>query len=247
MKVLTVYAHPSPASFCHAVLKQFTKGLSDGGHANEVVDLYGIKFNPVLTLRDMANFVDDSMPADVLERMNLKQLILDNCGNPLLRFTMKRWLRNKDLPAMVKMIRRWRPKDIVAQQQKVSQAQGLAFISPVYWVHFPAILKGWVERVFTLGYAFSLKPEGWRGDIKGRVPLLRHEKVLIINTTLFKEEDYQGGLGDSMKRLIDDFGFRYPGIRKVQHVYFYAVGAADDDTRQSYLKRAYLLGKEFGQ
>jgi putative NADPH-quinone reductase len=25
MKVLTVYAHPNPASFCHAALEQFTK------------------------------------------------------------------------------------------------------------------------------------------------------------------------------------------------------------------------------
>jgi len=42
MRVLTVYAHPNPASFCHAVLEQFTKGLVDAGHASEVVDLYAI-------------------------------------------------------------------------------------------------------------------------------------------------------------------------------------------------------------
>jgi NAD(P)H dehydrogenase (quinone) len=45
--------------------------------------------------------------------------------------------------------------------------------------------------------------------------------------------------------LIDDFAFRYPGIKKVEHVYFYAVHGADDKTRQGYLERAYLLGKEF--
>ena len=27
MKVLTVYAHPNPKSFCHAILQQFIKGL----------------------------------------------------------------------------------------------------------------------------------------------------------------------------------------------------------------------------
>ncbi|MGZ4394747.1 MAG: redoxin domain-containing protein [Gaiellaceae bacterium] len=32
MRVLTVYAHPSPSSFCHAVLEQFTHGLADAGH-----------------------------------------------------------------------------------------------------------------------------------------------------------------------------------------------------------------------
>jgi len=56
------------------------------------------------------------------------------------------------------------------------QAQGLAFISPVWFVGFPAILKGWIERVFTLDFAFSLSPEGWRGKIEGRIRLLKHEK-----------------------------------------------------------------------
>ena len=45
--------------------------------------------------------------------------------------------------------------------------------------------------------------------------------------------------------LLDEFAQRYPGIRTVQHEYFYAVNMADDKTRQSYVGRAYLLGKEF--
>lgn len=31
MRVLTVYAHPNPKSFCHAILEQFTKGLAEAG------------------------------------------------------------------------------------------------------------------------------------------------------------------------------------------------------------------------
>jgi NAD(P)H dehydrogenase (quinone) len=34
MKVLTVYAHPNPKSFCHAILQRFTKGLEDAGHTS---------------------------------------------------------------------------------------------------------------------------------------------------------------------------------------------------------------------
>jgi len=59
MRVLTVYAHPNPKSFCHAILEQFTKGLKDGGHTSEVVDLYAIRFNPVLTARDYPCWIDD--------------------------------------------------------------------------------------------------------------------------------------------------------------------------------------------
>ena len=52
MKVLIVYAHPNPKSFNHAVLENFARGLTDGGHTYEVVDLYEIKFDPVYNLQD---------------------------------------------------------------------------------------------------------------------------------------------------------------------------------------------------
>ena len=54
MKVLTVFANPNPKSFCHAILKQFAKGLEDAGHTSEVVDLYAIRFNPVFRTQDFA-------------------------------------------------------------------------------------------------------------------------------------------------------------------------------------------------
>ena len=51
MKVLTVFANPNPKSFCHAILKQLTKGIEEAGHTSEVVDLYAIRFNPVFHTR----------------------------------------------------------------------------------------------------------------------------------------------------------------------------------------------------
>ncbi len=73
MRVLIVYAHPNPKSFCHAILQQFTKGLEDAGHTSEVVDLYAIRFDPVFRMQDFASYVHESIPLDILEQMNLKQ------------------------------------------------------------------------------------------------------------------------------------------------------------------------------
>jgi NAD(P)H dehydrogenase (quinone) len=245
MRVLTVYTHPNPKSFCHAVLQQFTKGLEDAGHVSEVVDLYAIRFDPVFRTQDFASYVHESMPLEILEQMNLKQQVLDSAGGPIQRFIAARWLRNKNTLEVAKFIHEHRPKDVVAQWQKLQNAEGLAFIAPVFWLHFPAILKGWFERVFAYGDAYGLTPEGWRGEVKGRVPLLHHEKALVINTTLFREEDYKAGLELPMTRIIDDWGLRYPGVKKVEHVYFYRATVADDETRRSYLERSYKLGKEF--
>jgi NAD(P)H dehydrogenase (quinone) len=46
IEVLIVYAHPNPKSFNCAILEEFTKGLKDGGHTFEVVDLYSINLDP---------------------------------------------------------------------------------------------------------------------------------------------------------------------------------------------------------
>ncbi len=240
MKILTIYANPSPRSFCHAILEQFSQGLTDAGHSYEVVDLYAMRFNPVLTSRDYPCWIDENIPLNTL-----KNMILENSGGSIQKFVLERWLRNKDAAYLAKMVRKFRPKDVVEQQRKITQAQGLAIIFPVWFVGLPAILKGWVERVFTYGFAYSLKPEGWKGDIKGRIPQFQHEKALLISTTLFDEQAYNDGLRDAMTRLIDDFGFRYPGVKKVEHVYFYSVGAVGAEVRRDYLLKAYRLGKEF--
>jgi NAD(P)H dehydrogenase (quinone) len=181
----------------------------------------------------------------VLEDLELKRQAIESAKNPFQRFAIRMALRNKNTKDILKMAWNLRPKDIVEQQKKVAKAQGLAFISPIWFVGFPAILKGWIERVYTPGFAFGLSMEGWNGDLKGRIPLLKHEKVQIISTTLFNKESYDAGIRESLKRLVDDFAFRYPGIKKVEHTYYYAVHGVSPKTRQNYLKNAYLLGKEF--
>jgi NAD(P)H dehydrogenase (quinone) len=244
MRVLTVYAHPDPRSFCHAVLQQFTKGLEDAGHTSEVVDLYAIGFDPVLTTRDLPNWLPDENAPDVAETF-VKERMFPGDAPLLQRIMAWSMFRNKSPLEVITLLRERGPKDVREQQEKVARAQALAFISPVWFVGFPAILKGWIERVFHVGFAFSLTSAGWHGDIGGRIGLLRHEKALIINTTIFNREAYEAGLRDAMKKLIDEFSLHYPGIRTVQHEYFYAVTMADEKTLKGYLERAYMLGKDF--
>ena len=246
MKVLTIYAHHNPHSFCHALLQRFDAGLRDGGHTHEIVDLHAIGFDPVLRDRDGPNWIDDSIPDDVLAHMRLPQSLTERSSGTLQRLLVKRWIGALDARGVVRKLRaKGGPPDVAEQQRKVAAADALAFISPLYFVGFPAILKGWVERVFTLGFAFGLTPEAWRGDIDGRLPLLHHRKALIINTTIFDERSYSMGLGDAITRLIDEFALQFPGIREVQHEFFYAVYGANAATREDYLGRAYALGHDF--
>ena len=193
--------------------------------------------------RDFASYIHESIPPDMLEQMDLMKSIMEFAGGPVQRFVARRWLGKKSPLELVKIIRSQMPKDIIDQQKRLTRAQGLAFIAPNYWMSFPAMLKGWFERVFAPGFAYSLTPEGWRGDSAGRVPLLRHEKALVINTTHFKEETYQGEFGKAMTRIIDDWGLRYPGIKKVEHVYFYGADVSSPEIEARLARTGLPAGK----
>jgi NAD(P)H dehydrogenase (quinone) len=246
MKVLTVFAHSGSQSFCHAVLERFDAGLRAAGHANEVVDLYAIGFDPVIRPRDGACWVTESIPDDMLERMHLRETLLEEAGGPLRRLALKRLIGDRDARGIIRLLReRHQPKDVLLQQRKVARAEALAFIAPVHFLSFPAILKGWLDRVWTPGFAYDLTPEAWRGDINGRQPRLSHQKALIIQTTIFNQAAYDARLRDAMRTVIDEFTLTYPGIKRVDREYFYAVHGADDATREGYLERAYELGRQF--
>lgn len=246
MHVLTVFAHSNPNSFCRALLDRFTAGLVEAGHTNELVDLYAIGFDPVIRPRDMPGWLTESIPDDLLDRMRLRETLIDDAGGPLKRLAMRRLIGDRDARGIIRLLReRYQPKDVLAQQQKVARAQALAFVAPVHFLSFPAILKWWLDRVWTPGFAYDLTAEAWRGDINGRRPRLSHEKALILQTTIFDERAYDTGLRDAMRTVIDQFTLMYPGIKRVEHQFFYAVHGADDDTRRRYLERAHALGREF--
>lgn len=244
MRVLTVYANPNPNSFCHAVLDEFTKGLRDAGHVPDVLDLYAMKFDPVFTMADIATWLHPDMPADVLERWNPRQAVLDSIGNPLKRFLARRAMSGKDDREIARMVREHGPKDATEQWRHVADADAMAFIAPVWWMGFPAILKGWLERTMSYGNAFALDEHGWEGHVSGRIGLLKHEKALIMTPTLFSEEDYDAEWREPMRRIID-WSLSYPGVKQVEHVYFYRATIADEATIAGYLKRAYQLGVDF--
>lgn len=177
MNVLTVFAHPGSRSFCHAVLERFDAGLRAAGHTNEVVDLYAIGFDPVLRPGDTPSWLTESIPDDMLDRMHLRETLLEEAGGPLRRFALQRVLGARDARGIIRLLReRYQSKDVLQQQEKVARADALAFVAPVHFLSFPAILKGWLDRVWTPGFAYDLTPEAWRGDINGRRPRLTHRR-----------------------------------------------------------------------
>ena len=52
-------------------------------------------------------------------------------------------------------------KDIKVEQAAIRRADVLTFISPLWWSGFPAMLKGYLDRVFCAGFAYVIKGEDY--------------------------------------------------------------------------------------
>ena len=61
-------------------------------------------------------------------------------------------------------------------QEMISEAKNLIFIYPTWWQNMPAIVKGFIDRVFTVGFAF--KYEG-----KMPVKLLKGRNAVVLTTS----------------------------------------------------------------
>ena len=191
MKVLVIITHPNPESFNHAILGEFTRGLKDGGHDYEVVDLYAANFDPRVNIADLAQFSGGQVSKEALD-----------------------------------------------QQQKLASADAFAFIHPMWGWSFPAILKGWIDRVFSDGFAYKASEKGFEG-------LLKHNKVLVISTAGAMEEFYKSAGLDDAFRKTGNADLNLCGIQDVQYNCFYGIQAVGDEGRKKYLETAYRLGKEF--
>jgi NAD(P)H dehydrogenase (quinone) len=47
------------------------------------------------------------------------------------------------------------PEDILAEQARIARADAVCFVFPLFWWGMPAMTKGWVDRVWSWGWAYD--------------------------------------------------------------------------------------------
>jgi NAD(P)H dehydrogenase (quinone) len=129
------------------------------------------------------------------------------------------------------------PADIKGEQEYVKNADVLIFIYPIWWFGMPAILKGYIDRVFSYGFAY-------KADEKGLHGLLSDKKIIIFNTTGGSQEDYElRGYKDALKKITEIGTLNVCGLKVILHKYFHAVTSVSNETRAKMLEdlKAVLL------
>lgn len=59
-------------------------------------------------------------------------------------------------------------KDLQKAQKLIKWAEHIVWIYPLWWREVPALLKGFIERVFLPDFAFKYKKHSWDMLLKGR-------------------------------------------------------------------------------
>lgn len=140
------------------------------------------------------------------------------------------------------LLRNWRgdlAPDTRREQDAVQWAQGLVFIYPIWWFGPPAILKGWIDRVFTRKFAFDFGPGGMKG-------LLTHERALILNTLGGDEATYQQERWhELLVRPMAEGVLGACGVRHIVHRAFYQVPSVSHAERQAMLEEVRALAAAF--
>jgi NAD(P)H dehydrogenase (quinone) len=132
------------------------------------------------------------------------------------------------------------PPDVLEEQKKINRADVLVFIYPVWWSDCPAKLKGWFDRVWTLGYAYTYE-EGAHTASKIKV-----KKALVICPAGHPEEYLEEiGIAPSMRRIMLNDRLLGVGIKKARMEILGGMVALDPSIRQKNLDRAFELGKKF--
>ncbi|RDJ20063.1 flavodoxin family protein [Bosea caraganae] len=100
--------------------------------------------------------------------------------------------------------------DIAAEQARIDRADALVLVYPVYWWSMPGLLKGWIDRVFTNGWAYE---EGPDAKLEKK---LRHLRVHLIAIGGADQRTYaRHGYFGAMKTQIDHGIFGYCGASVV--------------------------------
>ncbi|MDF2516046.1 MAG: dehydrogenase [Sphingobacterium sp.] len=96
------------------------------------------------------------------------------------------------------------PADVIGEQQKIENADCVIFLYPVWWSDCPAMMKGWFDRVYSVGYAYGQKPD------LPKMKIIKHGIVICTagHPNHFLEEI---GIAQSMEKVMleDRLGKRF--------------------------------------
>jgi len=128
--------------------------------------------------------------------------------------------------------------DLVQIQQDILWANHLVFVYPNWWATFPALLKGFLDRVFVPGFAFKYRENSpfWDKLLKGKTARL----IVTMDTPKWYYWLINRNAGhNAMKIGVLEFC----GVKPVKMTVFSGIKSSDQTKRKKWLDEVEELGE----
>lgn len=127
------------------------------------------------------------------------------------------------------------PADVTTEHARLNRADALVLVYPVYWWSFPGLLKGWIDRVFTQGWAYE---EDEKGKVLKKLQRLPVHLVAVggADQGTYARHGYFG----AMQTQIDHGIFDYCGAPVRSSTFLLP---SDEGFPQAHLVRAEQIGR----
>lgn len=120
--------------------------------------------------------------------------------------------------------------DIAIEQEDIKWAKNIILIYPIWWSGQPAIVKGWIDRVFSPGFAYAFQEDG---TVKG---LLSDKTVMVFTTTRSGEDNMEeSGMAAAIEKIIMEGVLGFCGVETMLYKNLYGVSIVTEDERNKML------------
>jgi len=127
------------------------------------------------------------------------------------------------------------PADVRAEQERIARADAIGFVFPLFWWGMPAMTKGWIDRVWSWGWAYDQLDDPEKSLQRPRTG------VLLVPAGARSDEMEAAGYSAVIETAWMDGTFGYFGFANRQLVLLNG-SKGSDERRAALLKRAYQAG-----
>jgi len=125
--------------------------------------------------------------------------------------------------------------DVAKEQERIARADAICLVFPLYWWGMPSMTKGWVDRVWTWGWAYNQLDDPEQSLQRPR------SGVLLIPAGAHSDEMENAGYLTALETAWTKGTFGYFGFspRKLEVLYG---STGSSKRRQSLLEQSYQVG-----
>ncbi|OOF58517.1 NAD(P)H-dependent oxidoreductase [Rodentibacter myodis] len=124
------------------------------------------------------------------------------------------------------------PEEVKYEHQLIRQADLITLVYPLWWMGFPAILKGYLDRVLSHGFAYKTE----NGESVGLLQGKQMQQFITLGSNVDKYKEF--GVDKSLDHCLINGLFNYCGILNVDYELFGDIHLIDDEARRKMIDLA---------